>query len=76
MCIRDSDTNDIYVNEINTIPGALSYYLWEATGKSFSEEIDDLVQIALKRKREREKLVFSYDQNILALNGSKIGINK
>lgn len=72
----DNDTNDIYVNEINTIPGALSYYLWEATGKSFSEEIDDLVQIALKRKREREKLVFSYDQNILALNGSKIGINK
>ena len=72
----DNDTNDVYVNEINTIPGALSYYLWEATGKSFSEEIDDLVQLALKRKRERENLVFSYDQNILALNGSKIGINK
>ncbi len=72
----DNDTNDIYVNEINTIPGALSYYLWEATGKSFAEEIDDLVQLALKRKRERENLVFSYDQNILALNGSKIGINK
>ncbi len=72
----DNDTNDIYVNEINTIPGALSYYLWEATGKSFAEEIDDLVQIALKRKRERENLVFSYDQNILALNGSKIGVNK
>ena len=72
----DNDTNDIYVNEINTIPGALSYYLWEATGKSFAEEIDDLVQLALKRKRERENLLFSYDQNILALNGSKIGINK
>ena len=72
----DNDTNDIYVNEINTIPGALSYYLWEATGKSFAEEIDDLVQIALKRKRERDNLVFSYDQNILALNGSKIGVNK
>ena len=72
----DNDTNEIYVNEINTIPGALSYYLWEATGKSFSEEIDDLVQISLKRKRERDNLVFSYDQNILALNGNKIGINK
>ncbi|MBR2787006.1 MAG: D-alanine--D-alanine ligase [Clostridia bacterium] len=72
----DNNTNDVYVNEINTIPGALSYYLWEATGKSFSNEIDELVQIALKRKRERDNLVFSYDQNILALNGSKIGINK
>lgn len=72
----DNDTNEIYVNEINTIPGALSYYLWEATGKTFEQEIDELVSLALKRKREREKLVFSYDQNILALNGSKIGINK
>ncbi|MCI8362305.1 MAG: D-alanine--D-alanine ligase [Clostridia bacterium] len=72
----DNDTNDIYVNEINTIPGALSYYLWEATEKTFEKEIDELVDIALKRKREREKLVFSYDQNILALQGSKIGIKK
>lgn len=72
----DNDTNDIYVNEINTIPGALSYYLWEATGKTFEKEIDELVNIALKRKREREKLVFSYDQNILALQGNKIGIKK
>ncbi len=72
----DNDTNEVFVNEINTIPGALSYYLWEATGKSFSEEIDDLVQIAMKRKRERENLIFSYDQNILALNGNKIGVKK
>ena len=72
----DNDTNEVYVNEINTIPGALSYYLWEATGKSFKQEIDDLVNLALKRKRERDKLTFSYDQNILALNGNKIGINK
>ena len=72
----DNDTNEIFVNEINTIPGALSYYLWEATGKTFEKEIDELVEIALKRKREREKLVFSYDQNILALSGSKTGIKK
>ena len=62
----DKDTNEIYVNEINTIPGALSYYLWEATGKTFAEEIDDLVNISLKSKRERDNLVFSYDQNKLA----------
>lgn len=72
----DNDTNEIFVNEINTIPGALSYYLWEATGKTFEKEIDELVEIALKRKREREKLVFSYDQNILALSGSKMSIKK
>lgn len=72
----DNDTNEVYVNEINTIPGALSYYLWEATDKTFEKEIDELVNIALKRKREKEKLVFSYDQNILALSGTKTGIKK
>lgn len=72
----DNDTNEVFVNEINTIPGALSYYLWEATDKTFEKEIDDLVDIALKRKRDRDKLTFSYDQNILALSGTKTGIKK
>lgn len=70
----DMDTDKIYVNEINTIPGALSYYLWEASGKTFEQELDELVNIALKREREKEKLTFSYDQNILALQGTKTGI--
>lgn len=69
----DNNTNDVYVNEINTIPGALSYYLWEATGKTFSKQLDEIIELALKRSRQREKIVFSYEQNILALSGSKIG---
>lgn len=65
--LLDKDTNEIYINEINTIPGALSYYLWEATNKTFMQEIDELVELAYKRQRQREKRVYSYDQNILAL---------
>lgn len=72
--LMDKDTEKVYVNEINTIPGALSYYLWEATGKTFEQEMDEVIDIALKRHREREKLTFSYDQNILAMQGSpKLG---
>lgn len=71
--LMDKETQKVYVNEINTIPGALSYYLWEAAGKSFKEEIDELVDLALKRQRNKEKMTFSYDQNILALNGKKLG---
>ena len=71
--LMDKISGKVYVNEINTIPGALSYYLWEATGKSFTEEIDELVQIALKRDREKNKLTFSYDQNIFALQGGTKG---
>ena len=71
--LMDKDTEKVYVNEINTIPGALSYYLWEACGKSFKDEIDELVDLSLKRQRDKEKTTFSYDQNILALNGKKLG---
>ena len=68
--LMDAKTEKVYVNEINTIPGALSYYLWEATGKTFEEQLDQMVDIALKREREKEKLTFSYDENILAMQPS------
>ena len=68
----DLENDNVYVNEINTIPGALSYYLWEATGKTFEKELDELVEFAFKRNRERQNRTYSYDQNILALgNGVK-----
>ncbi len=44
----DTKTDKVYVNEINTIPGALSFYLWEATGKSFEKELDEIIEIAIK----------------------------
>lgn len=71
----DMDTNEVYVNEINTIPGSLSFYLWEATGVTFEELNDKLIQLALKRDREKKKLIFSYESNILSLNRVKGGKN-
>lgn len=65
----DEKDNQIYVNEINTIPGSLSYYLWEASGIRFSDLMDRLVQLALKRRREVDRKTFSYDRNIFALGG-------
>ncbi|MBR1883062.1 MAG: D-alanine--D-alanine ligase [Muribaculaceae bacterium] len=67
----DGNTRDIYVNEINTIPGSLSFYLWENRGKgiSFTKLMDTLVQLALKRKREQESKTTSFDHNIFAMGG-------
>ncbi len=65
----DAKTRDIYVNEINTIPGSLSFYLWEAAGVSFSELMERLVRLALKRKRDQASKTVSYDSNIFALGG-------
>ncbi|MDE6558547.1 MAG: D-alanine--D-alanine ligase [Muribaculaceae bacterium] len=64
----DETDGEIYVNEINTIPGSLSFYLWEATGIKFPELMDQLVQLALRRKREAGRKTFSYDHNIFAMS--------
>lgn len=72
VMIDEADGN-IYVNEINTIPGSLSYYLWEATGIPFDSLMDRLVQLALKRHRETERKTFSYDSNIFAMGGGTKG---
>ncbi|MCH5240169.1 MAG: D-alanine--D-alanine ligase [Muribaculaceae bacterium] len=71
----DNENGDIFVNEINTIPGSLSYYLWEETGIGFSQLIDKLISLALKRKRDTDRKTFSYDTNIFSMGkGLKGGL--
>lgn len=69
----DNDSGRVYVNEINTIPGSLSFYLWEAAGVSFSDLMDTLVKLALKRKRDQSGKTVSYDANIFALGAGTKG---
>ena len=64
--LNDKQTGELWVNEINTIPGSLSFYLWQEVGVSFSELMDELVGLAFKRQREREALTFTYESNILS----------
>ncbi|MBD5495866.1 MAG: D-alanine--D-alanine ligase [Lachnospiraceae bacterium] len=74
----DKDINKVYVNEINSIPGSLAFYLWEALGKPYAELLDDMVKLALKREREEGNLMTSFQTNILQnanLSGAK-GIKK
>lgn len=66
--MMDKETGDVYVNEINTIPGSLSFYLWEPSGLSYGALLDELIDLALKRERERKQLHFSYDTNLLSQN--------
>lgn len=72
----DTTTNAVYVNEINSIPGSLSFYLWEATGKPFETLIDDLVNVALRRHQERDNYMVSYNQNIFTLGGDGLKMRK
>ncbi|MBO5928676.1 MAG: D-alanine--D-alanine ligase [Clostridia bacterium] len=72
--LNNPETGELWVNEINTIPGSLSFYLWEAAGLPFDALLDELIALAWKRQRQRESLSFSYDTNILSsvsLGGAK-----
>jgi D-alanine-D-alanine ligase len=72
----DEATDTLYFNEINTIPGSFSFYLWEPSGVPFDELVDRLVDIARRRHREQNGRVQTYDVNLLSeksLQGLKAG---
>ncbi len=64
--LYDDVAQELYLNEINTIPGSLSFYLWDPAGKDFGQLMEDLLQTAWVRQRQKEKLTFSYEGNILS----------
>lgn len=69
-------TKEIYVNEINTIPGSLSSYLWKAKRKDQTELFDDLISIAVDNKKDDEQLQKVIPGNLLerfdSLKGDKL----
>ena len=73
--LMDGATGQVYFNEINTIPGSFSFYLWAPSGVPFDELAHRLIQLALQRHREKNRRVRSYDVNLLAMRagGAKEG---
>ena len=72
--LMDSKTGEFWINEFNTIPGSLAFYLWEPKGVKYSELLDRLISLAVKRQRNNEEITYSFDTNILSsasLGGSK-----
>ena len=61
----DKKTNKVYINEVNNIPGSLSFYLWEPIGKEYTELLDDLVNIGIKDYKKRTSKTHSFETNIL-----------
>ena len=72
--LLDSESGEVFANEINTIPGSLAFYLWEASGIKYTELIDRLCDIAFKRQRNRDNLTFTIKTNILS--GASFGLIK
>ena len=68
----DKKTEKFYVNEPNTIPGSLSFYLWKEADLKYSDLLDEMISIAIKEYKNKSKKTKSFETNILAgFSGSK-----
>jgi D-alanine-D-alanine ligase len=70
--ILDKDKTKVYINEINTIPGSFSFYLWEPKGIKFSKLLDIIIEEAIKENKSNKENIIRYDSEILKrLGGAK-----
>ena len=76
----DDKDKKIFINEINTIPGDLSSYLWMAKKTSQTELIENLIKIAVEEKKKENELILAFKGNLLEkfdrLKGNKIKKDK
>ncbi len=61
----DEENNKVYINEINSIPGSLAFYLWDAKNTNFSQVLDDMINIGIKDYKKRTSKTHSFETNIL-----------
>ena len=71
--IYDNTSKTLYVNEVNTVPGSLAFYLWKDKF-NFSSMLDSLITEARHKQAENDKLCFTLNTAVLSkvnLNGTK-----
>ena len=62
----DTKNNKVYANEINSIPGSLSFYLWNKTDIEYQELLEDILNIGIKDYKNKQSKTYSFDTNILS----------
>ncbi len=68
----DEKARKVYVNEINSIPGSLSFYLWEKTAKPYPELLDNVLNLGIASYKKRKAKTSTFKTNILeGFNGTK-----
>ena len=70
----DKKKEKVYANEINSIPGSLSFYLWNKTDKEYPELLEDIINIGIRDFKNKQSKTHSFDTNILndfSKNGTK-----
>lgn len=61
----DKKEEKVYANEINSIPGSLSFYLWDKTDKEYPELLEDIINLGIRASKNKNNKIHSFDTNIL-----------
>ena len=61
----DDKKGKVYINEINSIPGSLAFYLWEEKGIDFTHMLEDMINVGVKNYKKRISKTHSFETNIL-----------
>lgn len=68
----DKKSKKVYVNEPNTIPGSLAFYMFKPQGIEYSTLLDEMINYAIRDFKIKDKKISSFESNILSTyNGSK-----
>lgn len=70
----DPKSEKFWVNEINTIPGSLSYYLFKPLKISYQKLLDILINSALERSADQKKITYVFESGLLSKMAQKGGI--
>jgi len=65
------DTGEVYLNEMNSLPGSLAFYLWQASGLSAAALVQCLVELARRAHADKRRSVYDYKTNLLSLAASR-----
>jgi D-alanine-D-alanine ligase len=63
----------VYVNEINTVPGSLAYYLFSDTLKGFTEILSEIIELSVQNNLKYLSRKFDYKSSVLKIEGVKGG---
>jgi D-alanine-D-alanine ligase len=69
--LAQPEQNQFYLNEINTMPGSLAFYLWEASGMSKGQLVDELVKLARDAHAEKRRNTYDYQTDLINLTSAR-----
>jgi D-alanine-D-alanine ligase len=66
-----TDDAEVYLNEINTMPGSLAFYLWHEMGMSHGDVVDRLVELALEAHADKRRNTYDYRTRLIELTAAR-----